>query len=407
MKRRLTLAAFAAAMACNALSLRAQAPLLTPTESVAPASVLQSAEPASASHLNELHQKEWVVLDKDNAITGVYSQFNSNGEAVQVAGVTVSLSRNGFVFQSTTTDKQGRFVFEGVGVGSYALVGKSEESLAVFAVHVLPQGASDKLDSDLVVFGTSIGKPVEQVLRSHVVAVNEANYYPEMKLDPVGANRTFTNSKIQLRKGGVLAGRLSRPSGLLGHDMSGNVAHVLSQGKVVGHASTNAKGEFEISNLAPGVYDFVAAGKDGIAVGSFQAVEATSVARNANSARFVDAVITQNSSSLNVEMVSAPDVYIVEETEIEGAPIVGGGFVGPEGFLVDPGFAPGGFAGGGMGGGGGLGGGAGGAGSGGGLMCGRAGLGALLGIGGLAAGVVALAGNDDGFNVPPATLVAP
>lgn len=410
MKRQFKIAAFVSAIACSAIALQAQDSLITPADAVTPS---VSASPSVTTHLNQLHQEEWVVLDKDNRISGTYSQLNPDGEAVGVTGVTVNLSRNGKVFQSATTDSDGRFTFDGVGVGSYALVGKSANSLAVFAIHVLPAGASEKLDSDFLVFGTSITKPVEQVLRSHAVPVSDGKYYPEMSTDPVGNARKFTESKVQLGKNGVLSGRLSRPSGLVGNDLSGNIAHVLKDGKVVGHASTNSKGEFQISNLAPGIYDFVAAGKDGIAVGSFSALDVASVARKSEDSKLVQTGVS-GSENLNVELVSPPDYYtqtyyeeqVVQDDQDFGAPMMGEGFFDPNGF------GPGGFGGGGGGfaGGGGFGGGGGGgAGGGGGGLggLGGRGLGSLLGIGGLAAGVVALSSNDSNLNVPPASIIAP
>lgn len=399
MKRQLLLPKLIAALALVSSPVLGQSPLLTAQETVpAPATTLVSAE----NFLNPLHEEEWVTLDATGNVTGQFVQLSVDGISKPVGQVSLYLTRNGTPLATVVTDADGRFVLPGLQVGTYGLVGRSEKSLAAFALHVLPNGASQKLDSDFTVYGTTMnGSTFEDVLRAHSVPGSVASY-PDFRTDPVGEARKFSaSSQVQLRQNGTLMGRVSRPSGFSGFDLTGNIVHIIRNGIIVGHEATNAKGEFQVASLNAGVFDFIVAGKDGIAAGSFVAVDPAGVAmRGSDGSKLVSAQ-GQSSDALNVELIPSGDFYAgtVEEVgqpimEEEGfVPIPGGGFVGPGGF---PG--GGGFGGGGGGFGGGAGGGAGG---------GFGGIGGLLGIGGLAAGVAALAANDNGFNAVPASIVIP
>ena len=403
MKRQFLLPRMIAALTLVATPALVQSSNLLAQESVpAPATTtLVSAE----NFLNPLHEEEWVTLDASGNVTGQFVQLSVEGVSKPVGQVTLYLTRNSQPLATVLTAADGRFVLPGLSVGTYGLVGRSEKSLAAFALHVLPNGASQKLDSDFTVYGTTMnGETFEDVLRAHTVPGSSA-VYPDFRTDPVGEARRFSaSSQVQLRNNGTLVGRVSRPSGFSGYDLTGNVVHIVRNGIVVGHEGTNAKGEFQIPSLNAGVYDFIVAGKDGIAAGSFVAVEGTGVALRGNAGSTLVSAAVQSTDSLNVELIPSGDFYAggVEEvppTVIEDPgyfPIPGGGFVGPSGF---PG-GGGGFAG---GGGGGFGGGAGGGGG----LGGLGGIGGLLGIGGLAAGVAALAADDDGFNAVPATIVVP
>ncbi len=399
MKRQFLLPRMIAAMALVGTPAFAQSSIVTAQETVpAPAAAtLVSAE----NFLNPLHVEEWVTLDATGNVKGQFVQLSADGVSKPLGQVTLYLTRNGAPLATVVTEADGRFVLPGLGVGTYGLVGRSEKSLAAFALHVLPNGASQKLDSDFTVYGTTMnGSSFEDVLRAHTVPGGSA-IYPDFRTDPVGEARRFSaSSQVQLRNNGSLAGRVSRPSGFSGYDLTGNVVHIIRNGIVVGHESTNAKGEFQVPSLNAGVYDFIVAGKDGIAAGSFVAVEGTGVAMRGSDGKSLVSVPVQSSDSLNVELIPSGDFYaggveevpppIIEEPGF--FPIPGGGFAGPAGFPGGGGFG---------GGGGGFGGGGGGAGLGGG------GIGALLGIGGLAAGVAALASDDDGFNNVPASIIVP
>lgn len=383
-------------------------------QELARATALTTATSTSEAYLNPLHQEEWVTLESDGSFAGEYRQL-SNLENIGRKSVSIALMQNGKALSRTASDAEGKFRFEKVMPGTYALVARSDQSMAVYALHVLPKAGSKQLDSSIVVYGSSASPAtIDQILRSDLIPEN-STIYPIMDRDPLGEARRFNaESKVQLR-GTELVGRISRASGLAHYDLTGNSVRVLQDGKAIGQAITNSKGEFSISNVTAGTYDLVVAGKDGMAVGSFQAIAGSgvAVAPGAGNTKLVaTATQTDCPSCLNVEVASCNECWATEAPMVEPAPIVenfvdpgmapipGGGFVGPGGFPGGGGFAGGGggFGGGGAGGFGGAGGALGG---------GRLPLGALLGIGGLAAGVAALAADDEGFNNVPASVIVP
>ncbi len=362
MKRHFLLPKMIAAFALGVPVLMSSQLLAQETVPAPATATLVSAE----NFLNPLHVEEWVTLDASGNVSGQFVQLSAEGDSKPLGQVTLFLTRNGTPLATVVTEVDGRFVLPGLAVGTYGLVGRSEKSLAAFALHVLPNGASQKLDSDFTVYGTTMnGSSFEEVVRAHAVPGSSVSY-PDFRTDPVGDARRFSpSSQVQLRNNGSLVGRVSRPSGFAGSDLTGNVAHIIRNGIVVAHESTNAKGEFQVADLTSGVYDFIVAGKDGIAAGSFVAVGGSGVAaKTADGKTFVTAD-AQGDGSLNVELVPSGDFYaggteevpppIVEEAGF--FPIPGGGFVGPGGFPGGGGFGGGGGGFGGGGGGGGLGGG--------------------------------------------------
>ena len=372
------------------------------------ATTLTAATSTSEEYLNPLHQEEWVTLDADGNISGAFKQLVSV-ESVGRQPIKIALMQNGQALYSSESDTEGKFRFQKIQPGTYALVARSDHSMAVYALHVLPAEASKQLDSNIVVYGTSApAAMIDQILRSDLIP-ETSTIYPVLERDPIGEARRFnTESKVQLR-GTELVGRISRASGLAHYDLTGNSVRVLQDGKTVGQTLTNSKGEFSIANMAAGTYDLIVAGKDGMAVGSFQAIAGSGIAANGSgSAKLVTTAAQSDCPScLNVEVASCNECWAPSAPVVESAPIVenfvdpgmapipGGGFVGPGGFPGGGGFAGGGAGGGGLGG------------AGGALGGGRLPLGALLGIGGLAAGVAALAANDDGFNAVPASVIVP
>src|SRR5690349_19234175 len=119
MKRRLTFVAGLSAVLLGAVPLSAQIDIL-PAAETAPVAVAAAVQ--SSSYLNPLQQQEWVVLDADGAVHGIYGQLSNDGTPRVVERVTVQLSRNGVPIQTVTTEPDGHFAFSGLRVGTYALI---------------------------------------------------------------------------------------------------------------------------------------------------------------------------------------------------------------------------------------------------------------------------------------------
>ena len=366
------------------------APSLMADESIPAVSI------SNGSSLNQLFNKQWVCLTKEGSIDGSLVQLVGN-DKTPLAGLPVSLVRDGEVAHSAVADNAGSFKFVNVKTGSYSLVTRTNESIAAFSLQVL-DAENTHLDSTVEVrVVRPAGMKVKEILRSQTLpAYAVRTELPQVSKDPLGDSRSFSKSQfVKLDANGKLVGQLG--SVLPSADMSDMVVYVLKNGEEVAKAISDKQGNFSISGLRPGVYGFVAAGNSGFAATSFQLVDNASASIAADGSRFVSNMLDA-CGQMNVEVVQCCEVAVCEqpvqtvvETVVQSP--------------IDPGVVPvdncgsastcgcGGGFGGGFGGGGA---------GGGGLGRGGLGLGGLAAIGGLTAlGIIAADNNNDAPVVSP------
>lgn len=373
--------------------------------------------------INLLHQRQWVRLDANRSIQGHLKTLSARGDAENRAGATIIISKNGETLSQTKSGFDGKFSFEELDPGTYALMVNGEVTFAAYALHVLPNNASH-LSSDLVVYASAVRRQRARALVAESFVPAELNsedwdagnseFYREFKTDPLAKSRRFNGTHQVALRDGKLVGRISRPGWrFMEQDLTGTVAKIVKNSQVLHEVSVGQDGYFVIEEFKPGIYDLFVSGEDGFAVLAFEAVSPSEMVGVAESRlpRFVGLGRRHRqrrcSDCLCCELVQQPEVACCEEAVVEEvaavepcgcgmdpcgcdalAPAMGGGLVGGGGFY-------GGAGGGGFGGGGGGFGGVGG------------GLGGVAGIAGLAVGVAALADNDDGFNLNQATLIVP
>ncbi len=373
------------------------------------------AQSAPADYINTLQQREWVSLNSEGALSGKVNSFDANGDLTGRASATVVLALDGKQVFQTTSDSSGGFTFENVSPGTYALVVKSDDLFSTYALHVLKSG--EHLQSTVSVYAAKLAPAQADKLISEVwvpTSENGQNYYRGYEEDPIAETRKFNDSYRVRLQGSQLVGRVSRPGwSFTEQDLSGTVAHVLKDGKVIATASVEKDGYFKVADVEPGHYDLFVGGDDGIAAIGFQAIAAEEkTVSTANDNPLLISAQVEVANTLCCELVQPCDIapqvsdgVIIQDPIVMdpgipmlgdpglGGPMMGGGFAGP-----------GGFGGGGLGGG--AGGGFGGGGFGGGGLGGGGGFGGLLGIAGLAVGVAALS-NDDDFTPQVATIMVP
>ncbi|MDX1925228.1 MAG: carboxypeptidase-like regulatory domain-containing protein [Pirellulaceae bacterium] len=360
-------------------------------------SVGQETVEPEASYLNPLLINQWISLDANNSISGKLVALDEAGEAIPRPAVDVSLVQKGKTLSRAVTDADGTFSFSNIAAGSYSFVAQSEYSFAAFGIHVLPKDSGSPNSFEACVTAVSATAARELLSENWVPSESEAPRFFEK--DPLAGSRVVsTSSKVLLQDGG-LVGQVSRAGvPLAEQDLTGNVAHIIKEGRSIAAAPVGRDGKFRIVSLDPGVYDLAVVGDDGTAMIGFEAVGPKPIAsRQANGAvRFVS--IQDTANQITVELADTADVAqqpeevpsVPQDTDLTDAgitPFMGGGFSSP---------GMGGFSGGSAGGGGG-----GGAGLGAG-----GGLGGLLGIAGLAVGVAAISG-DDNFDPSQASLISP
>ncbi len=355
-----------------------------------------SVKSTAGSVLNQLFNKQWVCLDKDNSISGSLVHLADNDKA-PLAGLPVALVRDGEIAHSAIADQTGSFRFENVATGSYSLVTRTNESIAAFSLHVLEAKNTHLSSSVEVRVVRPAGGKVKEILRSQTLPTYAVRVdKQEVSKDPLGGSRTFSKSQfIKLDSDGKLSGQLG--SVLSTTDLSEMVVYVLKNGEEKARANVDSEGKFSFDGLQPGVYGFVAAGSSGFAATSFQLIGNLVGADGSRLVSMLDAC-----GQMNVEVVPCCEVVVCEQpvqTVVESvvqAPIVDSCAVPVDECGVAPSCGCGGGFGGGYGGGFG--------GGGGGGFGGGRGLAGIAGIAGLATVAGILASNDRNRN---AAIVSP
>ncbi len=347
--------------------------------------------PASTSIPSSFHSG-WACLDADGNIQGHVFTLSDGGTSSPQGNAGVVLTSGNTVVAEAMTDADGRFTIKGVEPGVYGLTATSETAFAAHAVQVLPH--APETDGFVVsVYASSMSRgKVDEVLRGLWLPAPTGATPPAFGPLSQPAMPLQQSQRVTMR-GGVVTGQLGFSSGY-GVPES-HVVKVFRGGSLVATAQVARDGSFSFSPESAGVYDLVVGGVGFGSLG-FEVVDESGTSVTSTSSdgksRFVSTaanVLQQGSLMVPVIMPSESgegEGEVVEEEEILGPPVVGGGFAGPGGFV---------------GGGGGFGGG------GGGLGGGLGGAGGLLGAAGLAAGIAALADDDDGFNQNIASPVGP
>ncbi len=314
-------------------------------------------------------------------------------------------------------DANGEMTFENVKQGLASIVVASKQSayaaMAMYAVQGTLQVPSRPFEI-----------PVASVDASQISAAVEAsgNATPgpdSKKLSefPSGIANRF---RVYQRSTGALDGHVVIPEAGFENLAGGVNLAFFRDGVQIAKTTSAADGAFSVAGLKPGVHSVFASGPAGHSSFAFELVApAASELPLSNSApnsksQFVafQVALPPPADELIVLMIPPRMMPGVREVIRKSYPLpagttgagqaaaVGGlpgagGFSGGVGGLPGGSLQSGGFSG---GGGGGFSGGGGG---------GFGGIGALLGVAGLATGVAALTNDDDGFNLPPATIIVP
>jgi hypothetical protein len=249
-------------------------------------------------------------------------------------------------------------------------------------------------------------------------------------LDFTADGAEFAGSNIVRLNDGQLNGQVASVESSR-QSVGGTEVFIIRNNREMARTTADRSGRFTVRGLEPGVYDFIAAGSNGIAAVRFQATDGESVLDQNNQdnsivpVSFRKPVAVASAAALQVCLTcgedagvvneqinySAENAVVVDSVPYDATPIeyasesVGcgcavGGSCGSCGSFSGAGVAGMGAVGGGYGG---IGGGFGGGGFvGGGRLLGGGGFGRLISLGGLAGGIVALA-DDEGTVVIPAS----
>jgi hypothetical protein len=194
-------------------------------------------------------------------------------------GLQVFFVRNGQIEQSTVTDAGGTFQVEGLVAGAYTLVAAGANGLVAHGVYVTTD-AAEGTEQSVALQTAAVGPEFDDVVEfitEHTVPAGEQ--VADAAANELELSQVESSNKVTLTDAGHLEGRMVSLNDRVSEDRdySNMSARLLSGSELVADVTISADGTFTVENVAPGVYDLVAAGDQGFAAISFEAVAAQSV----------------------------------------------------------------------------------------------------------------------------------
>jgi uncharacterized membrane protein YgcG len=261
--------------------------------------------------LGDTSRASWVRLTTNGNLVGQVATYGEDGRVVPAANLRMAFLQSGRKIAQVNTDNNGMFLTT-LTPGVYSVIATGDAGFLAFAVTVLPAqrvsrpaGAAEgeapsesQVEPSLEVVAYS---PPFETLKSVI-----ERYYPEMTVpivdeasfgqvqqpDPMAQVQTFgirdwlsaegmvrdlvdrlqpvTNiraHKVLLGPDGTLRGRLLGIDPVTGRPVRIRQMNVfLVRGnEVIARGAVDADGVVDLSNVQPGHYSFVAAGRDGLA----------------------------------------------------------------------------------------------------------------------------------------------
>ncbi len=239
-------------------ALTASSPLLESLKAEAEA-------PVPKATLAGTFRNHTIAIDSDGIVRGRVGSVSDDKGVEGLSETKVFFVKDGEIVHQTYTSADGTFEATGLAAGNYSFVAAGAKGFAAFGVNLSEGESSETIN--LIEVATI--NPNFQQLASLVEgklpkAIVEHVANTENKLDgPIaGSNR------VQIVDGGI-NGRLISLVGDVGSDAKVR----LSKGsELVAETTVDAQGLFAFDNVQPGIYEFVAAGSEGIAAISFEAV---------------------------------------------------------------------------------------------------------------------------------------
>ena len=350
-----------------------------------------------------------ITIDRDGVVKGrLVSIEQKSRNAVGLGGLKVYFARDGKIAKQTVTASDGSFSVEGLEEGAYSFVSAGESGFAAYGVNVVLGDADAPTVMEVAAVSpkfTMVKEILEKRVPAHIAdqIIELARSTNKQATPPSdGANRVLIED-------GKLVGSIV-PIWGPHQSVAGTSIHIVQNDKEIAKARVDDKGNFQISEIQPGVYDFIAAGQTGFAAVSFEAVEEPALVDSEIVQTSIPANTVANAyaplTSFNVALTSPQDNAVVGGS-VDYASASAGGFA--DNYTAPPIEYAGEIAGEGCCAGaacGGCGDFSGysnccGGGAGGGLFSGGGGLGRVAGLIGLALGIVAVSTSGDSGPVSP------
>ncbi|MGI9518517.1 MAG: hypothetical protein ACR2NP_15790 [Pirellulaceae bacterium] len=265
--------------------------------------------------LDNTLRAHYLRLNEDNRLSGEISAIqNETGEVVGVESLEVTLVQESKVISRTNTDSTGFFITEEVEPGTYTLCVSGDDGFLAYGIQIIERDDPEAESLPLPVPGEGDDNAVVGRKRLQLASFSGANAVQEdgeVKITAAVIPPEFTalrrimedyvpaglgvalgtpteesqvnvkdsviagGFQISLTEDGKLIGRVApltseKDEPIRLQEMN---AFLLLDDEIYARASIGEDGNFEFNEVEPNVYGFAAAGMDGFAALSFQAVE--------------------------------------------------------------------------------------------------------------------------------------
>lgn len=222
--------------------------------------------PTASNSAIGLARVHTVALNQSGAIEGRIGSIE-DGTTTGISDLKVFFVQNGEVVSQSTTQQDGSFLARNVPEGAYSFVATGESGFAAYGVHVVSGGNGNSNNLMEAAAVSPQFDSVKQILDEKL---------PKAVTDQIVATEASTkrivgSNRVRLRDGQLQGSVVA----LLGatEAVEGTYVHILQKDKQIAEVQADESGSFMVSDLEPGVYDFVAAGPTGFAAVSFEAVQ--------------------------------------------------------------------------------------------------------------------------------------
>ena len=209
-----------------------------------------------------------IALNRAGAIEGRIASIDSETrESSGLAKLKIFFVQNGKIANETITSDDGTFVVDGIAEGAYSFIASGKTGFAAYGVHVVSYNGAETVNTMEAAAVSPHFSAVRKILQDKLpveVAEEILSSSDLVSEQVVGANR------VRLQNGS-LKGNVVPIVGKV-ESVEGTYVHIIKDDQTIAEVLVDEQGKFTVPDLQPGVYAFVAAGEQGFAAVSFEAV---------------------------------------------------------------------------------------------------------------------------------------
>ena len=233
------------------------------------APIVTSSDIATTFDSINVKRNHTISLNDSGNVEGRLATIDSGSKANGLSDLQVFLIQDGKVQSETKTDADGLFSLNAVKSGVYSFVATGENGFAAYGVRVVDSTGDASLNLIEAAAVSPQTAVVKQLLGGELPAEVASAVLENATVSEV-ASKVVGSNKVTI-KNGTLVGNVIPMLGEVSA-VNGTSVYIIKDNQQVAEAITDATGSFSVSDLEPGVYDFVAAGPTGFAAVSFEAV---------------------------------------------------------------------------------------------------------------------------------------